>query len=179
MTCFEPFLGRRKNGSSTLADDLQKYLKNVELKIIKLPVIWGIIEKKILQNIKDWKPDLLIGLGERSKSYIAFETLARNVRKEKDEAGRYPKHPFIEKNGDQTVRSTLVFKWTNTLDCPMPILISQDAGHYLCNDLFYQLITAKIGKTGFLHLPPQGETKEELYCKQFRGFVSAVIEQNL
>ena len=141
ITYFEPFGGRTTNASKEVVSLLNGY------KIKELPVSW-IKVATYLDEILNGEPDYLFLIGEAgSYKSITVEKTAHNVCFGKDNEGVNKDNEEII-NGDKESKTTL-------LDLSnFPYLISDNAGKYLCNYVYYLALSkAKHCKVLFVHLP--------------------------
>lgn len=178
VTSFGPFAGRGKNGSTTVARSLEGAALGVELKVLEVSVLWGEVERRVLPVVREWKPDLLVGLGEGMPGCVGFETRGVNERAGKDEKGEAPSGRAIVVGAPAELVSRLTFEWSSAVRCDYPILLSRNAGKYLCNNALYVYLHTAIERAGFVHVPPQGKLDDSDYTRRFRPVVEEILRQN-
>jgi pyrrolidone-carboxylate peptidase len=178
VTSFGPFAGRGKNGSTTIARSLRAGRLAVELKVIELPVVWGEVERRVLPVVRTWKPDVLVGIGEGRRGYVAFETRAVNARAGADEKGDPPPGGAVVDGAPAELISRLTFEWSREVRCAFPIVLSRNAGRYLCNNALYVYLRTKVPRAGFVHVPPQGKADDRSYLRDYAPVVEAILRQN-
>lgn len=154
---FEPFGGRSKNASWTLAQEIKKAFPVVENR--QIPVVWGAPLKAI--EAEELAPDVWIAFGEGTPTF-QIEVLAHNKRGNGlDNEGNLPPSPQIIAEGPAKMRNAVgVAKLAAKLSAAgFPTTESTNAGRYLCEEMLYSLLhTQKKNSKGFqlvlfIHLP--------------------------
>ncbi len=163
ITGFEPFGEYKNNPSEDLVHFINSHNKELEDCIIKgvvLPVTYFESWEILNQNISTFKPDIVISLGYAPDSKgIIIESTAKNY-----DGG-------IFDNSGKSHYGAIIPNWPLRYDNTLPIekmnnalikndfssFISNDAGEYLCNHIFYNLMhygrsVPKV-KAGFIHIP--------------------------
>jgi pyroglutamyl-peptidase len=164
VTAFEPFAGETVNPSFEVAKALETVaFADANVQIMRLPVDRFQAIEQALKRIRESSPDLVILLGEGSRRYrINPERVAINVDDFRipDNTGHQPKGEPIIREGPAAYFSTLpIYRIVERLiEAKIPTAISNTAGTYLCNRLFYSVmhfITLENLpiKAGFIHLP--------------------------
>ena len=182
ITGFEPFAGRARNGSLTLARALGgKTIAGAEVVYECLPVVWDGFSELIQVTLRAHRPDLFLGMGEGSKTYACFEWIGKNHTnpEARDNDGKPPAADILEPGGPYLRKATLDFErdWVEGL--PIQVANSENAGNYLCNHLLYSgLGLAKI-PFGFLHLPIQGEADDADYCSTWFPLLFRLLSKNV
>lgn len=162
---FEPFGGREVNPTALLVDAL----KNREIPIpeeltldqILLPVTFEKSFEVLQEKIEAFNPDIVICLGLAAKrENIELESRAVNkIHADiKDNAGAEPQNQLISKTGDEVYLSTLPIQGIAgaLTKEELPVKISNDAGNFVCNYLFYRLMETNQDTErlcGFIHVP--------------------------
>ncbi|WP_269525215.1 hypothetical protein [Coraliomargarita parva] len=175
ITTFGAFRGRSRNGSDTLGQALVRK-GDPRLRVLDLPVLWGVVESQLLPAIAEIQPRVVLGLGEGEANAVRFETVAVNRREGLDERNTEPEHPRIDASGPERLQS----RWpvsTETLlaRCPA-ITISRDAGSFLCNNTLYRSLQSPVSFAAFLHLPPQGTSRNEDYLELYLAILQSLID---
>ncbi len=161
VTAFGPFAGRSENASTLVLRELRKRVPGILNRV--LPVDAVIAPSRLKQALRRVRPDAVVLLGEAAGSKtIRLETRAWNEMDFPipDIAGRLITSRPIRKDGPEMLPSTLPLAAIRTALAAdgHPVSLSDDAGRYLCNQLFYHAMNylgehdSKIS-AGFIHLP--------------------------
>jgi pyroglutamyl-peptidase len=129
---------------------------------VLLPVVFEQAFAKLEQAIDTHRPEIVLALGQAGgRDAIELERIAVNLMDADiaDNLGRQPRDERIHHDGETAHFSTLPLR--DILDAlkaaGIPARISNSAGLYVCNDLFYRLqhvATAKsVRRSGFIHVP--------------------------
>lgn len=164
LTAFEPFDGESINPSLDAARQIEKIeFPNAIVRVAELPVDRFRSVEIALELIRAGHPDIVIMLGEAGNRYrITPERVAINVDDFRipDNAGNHPKDEPIVAGGPAGYFSTLPIRAiVDRINAAhIPSAISNSAGAYLCNRLFYSVMHAinvegLHAKAGFLHVP--------------------------
>ncbi len=162
LTGFEPFGGETINPSWEAVKTFQgSKINNAEIYVWRLPVVWGEIEKEFAKAVEECQPDIIISVGQAGgRSAIALERVAVNRANGTDNAGELAVEKIIRTDGPEAYLSTLPLKEAEKAlhESGVPAYISNSAGLYLCNYVFYigRHFAEKQGKTiptGFVHIP--------------------------
>ena len=168
LTAFEPFDRQSLNPSLGAARTMAGVeFAGVSLRVLELPVDRFRATELALEWLQSIRPDIMIMLGEAGARYrINPERVAINVDDFRipDNAGNQPAGEPVIANGPVGYFSTLPIRaiTDRLLQANIPAAISNSAGTYLCNRLFYavmhhiaaqQLLTI----AGFIHVPYQHE----------------------
>jgi pyroglutamyl-peptidase len=164
ITGFEPFGGRKANGSWEAVRHLQGTVVDGKKVIVsQLPVVWEKASEKLAALIREYHPVAVVSFGEAGAEPVRVEMAAKNVRdKVPDNAGKMPATGFISASAPPFLRTTLnADVITQRLhEAGIGAVLSQDAGGYLCNETFFNLMdfhgTEKSPdiRRGFIHVPP-------------------------
>jgi pyroglutamyl-peptidase len=164
LTAFEPFAGENINPSFEVAKAIEQMaFANAEVQTLRLPVDRFQAIELALERIRECRPDLVMLLGEGSRRFrINPERIAINVDDFRipDNTGNQPKGEAIVQDGPAAYFSTLsIYAIVERLiAAKIPAAISNTAGTYLCNRLFYSVMhfiaLEKLPiQSGFIHLP--------------------------
>jgi pyroglutamyl-peptidase len=155
---FEPFGGRDRNASWTLAEEIGKAFPQ-DVRALQIPVVWG-APLAAINNAKPL-PQVWIAFGEGTPEF-QIEILAHNQR------GMYPDNqqakpatPDIVGNAapilkQQAQVADLAAALTQS---GFPTHVSQSAGRYLCEEMLYSLLYAQqqhpeaLRLVLFIHVP--------------------------
>lgn len=156
---FETFSDHKINPSEQLINELLLSQQEFEFVAVVLPVTFAesykILEKKIIE----YKPHYVISFGLAEKRHkISIEERAHNRIHSKipDNQGYLITDTKILENGESSLKTSInLNSLIKSLEF-FPLEISQDAGAYVCNFLYYHLLSMeqKLSyKALFIHLP--------------------------
>lgn len=179
LTGFDPFDQDPINPSWEVARALDGWRPAVAghagaaftVRAAQLPCVFGDAVVRLQAAIAQWQPVLVICLGlAGGRSEITPERVAINVDDARipDNAGRQPVDTAVQLQGPAAYFSTLPIKAMvrNLRGEGIPASVSNTAGTFVCNHVFYALMhhlaqaTAKEGRPqasaargGFIHVP--------------------------
>lgn len=164
LTSFEPFAGEKVNPSLEAARQMSRVeFSGAVIHTAELPVDRHQAVASALDLIHSGGPDIIIMLGEAGGRFrINPERIAINVDDFRipDNAGNQPKDEPIVEGGPAAYFSTLPIRAIaeRIVSAGVPAAISNTAGTYLCNRLFYSVMHAISTEglpaiAGFIHLP--------------------------
>jgi pyroglutamyl-peptidase len=193
ITGFEPFGGERMNPSQEIARNLHgKVIAGHEVVGALLPCVFGEANAELRRLLKEHGPVLVICVGQAGgRAAITPERVAINVDDARiaDNAGAQPTDQAIVRGGPAAYFSTLPVKAIVAAlrAGGVPAEVSQTAGTFVCNHVFYGLMHALRGKRGvrggFMHvpfLPEQAKTGEpSLPLKTMTSAVALAVETAL
>ncbi|GBF26844.1 pyrrolidone-carboxylate peptidase [bacterium MnTg02] len=187
VTGFGPFPGAACNPSAWLAEHLQanpcKQLSDIALTSHVLETSWHYVDRYFEPLIEAVMPHVAIHFGlDQSGSQFRIETRARNnAARSADCNGAHFKRSNIVA-GAPHILSTTLPHWPlidRLRKQQLPAHASQDAGHYLCNYLYYlSLWNSRRAEsprlTCFVHIPPMPEiqTYHSRHCKSRGNMLS-------
>lgn len=170
LTGFEPFGDLKVNPSQAILERITDghTLCNLhEINTVILPVRFDSAGARIKKTIQEFKPDaiLSLGLSEGSNS-ITLERKAMNLKQDVDVRNTKningPK--LILLGRPISYKSTLPLEriFRSLKDRNIPVTMSDDAGKYICNYVFYLAchqikLLKNVGKAGFIHVPLMSE----------------------
>jgi len=162
LTGFEPFNGADVNPSWEAARALDGWSgPGFQVVARELPCVFGRANLALFDAIDALQPDIVIALGQAGgRSEISVERVALNVDDASmpDNAGQQPLDATIADGGPAAYFSTLPIKAiVRALRLRgFPAGVSQTAGTFVCNHVFYGLMQHAQGrqlKGGFIHVP--------------------------
>lgn len=164
LTGFEPFGGSDINPSILACQQYsEENIKDFQVSVHEIPLRFNEIKNKIELIIEQEKPHVVICTGQSPRSLISLERIAINiadVTKSAYNCGSNPKDTILEENGPAGYFSSLPIRkiYEELEKNKIPSEISNSAGTYGCNQIFYHLmhyIKLKKYKTlaGFVHVP--------------------------
>lgn len=164
VTGFDPFGGDSINPALEAVKQLKnKQYHNVELVTQEIPTVFHKSIAVLKQAICEQKPDIVICVGQAGGRHdITVERVAINVDDARiaDNEGNQPIDETIVSDGPAAYWSTLPIKAIakNIREAGIPASVSQTAGTFVCNHLFYglaHLIATEHPdiRGGFIHIP--------------------------
>ena len=162
LTGFEPFGGDQINPSWEIAKALNgQKIAGVNIIARMLPCVFGEALKVLQQSIDEVNPDLVLALGQAGgRSDFSIERIAINIDDARiaDNAGAQPIDQPVVNGAPAAYFSTLPIKTmvAGLRAAGHPASVSQTAGTFVCNHVFFGLQHALHGsgvRSGFMHLP--------------------------
>lgn len=169
LSGFAPFDGATVNESWQEVRAAMPLLEEagIEAAPVLLPVEYGVAARELLGAVREACPDLVIAVGlAAGRPTITPERVAINLRDARipDAAGRSPVDEPCAPDGPAAYFSGLPVKAMTRAARVAGVAaeVSQTAGTYVCNDVFYLLTHAlatepELGgiRGGFVHVPRQ------------------------
>ena len=162
ITGFEPFGGQSINPSWEVARALDG-LQGLPAQVcaVQLPCVFAQAARVLTRALDDFRPDVVLALGQaEGRSDISVERVAINVMDARiaDNAGAQPIDQPVVAGGPAAYFSTLPIKHlvARMRAAGFPASVSQTAGTFVCNQVFYALQHALAGRgvrSGFVHVP--------------------------
>ena len=159
VTGFEPFGGQTVNASWEAVKRLPEEIGGFQVIKCQLPVVFGKAAAKALEEIRRTEAVLVFLTGEAGgREWVTPELLARNARVDlADNEGYIPQEgEVIVEGGPDVIRTGMhVEKIVGKMQ-DFPISVSENAGRYVCNDLFYLTLHAMQNTdvpVDFVHVP--------------------------
>jgi len=163
LTGFEPFGGEPINPSGEIARQLHgTAIAGYRVVGALLPCVFGVAITELKKQIRAAQPVLVVCLGQAGgRAEVTPERVAINVDDARiaDNAGRQPVDRPIVRGGPAAYWSTLPIKaiTAELLRRGVPAAVSQTAGTFVCNHVFYGLMhelrKQKKVRGGFIHVP--------------------------
>jgi len=166
LTGFEPFGGESTNSSWRVAQALHgEVIAGAQVVSLQLPCVFGASLAALKQALDQYSPHLVLALGQAGgRCDLTPERVAINVDDARipDNAGTRPVDTAVVPGGPAAYFSTLPIK---AMVAAMraegvPASVSQTAGTYVCNHVFYGLMHALHAlqtrpgvRGGFMHVP--------------------------
>ena len=173
VTGFEPFDGAEINPSLEIARNLHgSVIAGHTVVGALLPCVFGAAIPELLRLLRVHRPALVICVGQAGgRAAITPERVAINVDDARipDNAGAQPVDRPVVRGGPAAYFSTLPVKAivADLRAAGLPSEVSQTAGTFVCNHVFYGLMhalrTRKDVRGGFIHVPflPEQAQKEQ------------------
>lgn len=178
ITGFEPFDIHDENPSERLARDLGKKLN---LDFLVLPVSFARSVSIVEKQLKAINYDFILMLGlAAERSEICLERVALNWIDARiaDVDGVSPQEESIDPGGEVAFISQLPLKkWIDSSE----MIISNSAGTYVCNYLYYQMRQSSLGQNSlFVHVPSiESDAQYEKVKKQIEQLIFKINEEQL
>ncbi|MFI2564580.1 pyroglutamyl-peptidase I [Paenarthrobacter sp. NPDC018779] len=168
LTGFEPFGGDSTNPSWTAVLQAARMLtaEGLTVETVELPCVFGESVEVLKQAIAAHQPELVLSVGlAGGRSRISLERVAINCDDARipDNKGNRPIDQEVVPRGPAAYFSTLPIKSAlRSLQIEgIKGEVSQSAGTYVCNHVFYALMHALKGRAGtrggFVHVPYASE----------------------
>ncbi len=161
VTGFTPFGEVEINPSQLIVQALAE--RQPDLLTLILPTEYHAAAEKICAAIREWQPEAVIALGvAQSRTAITLERIAINVDDAAlpDNNGQLKTGDLIDTEGAIAYWSTLPLQamLTTLKERNIPAAISNHAGTYVCNHVFYaaRQFVEQAGLNlpcGFIHVP--------------------------
>ncbi|WP_299165286.1 pyroglutamyl-peptidase I [uncultured Arthrobacter sp.] len=172
LTGFEPFGGETINPSWQAAQRAAAILADdgITAVAVELPCVFGASIEALGNAFRIHRPQLVLCVGQAGgRTEISLERVAINVDDARipDNAGNQPVDEPVRAGGPAAYFSTLALK--RSLRAlrheNLPAAVSQTAGTYVCNHVFYGLMDLLAGdqvtaRGGFIHVPYSTEQAE-------------------
>jgi len=162
LTGFAPFGGETLNPSWEAVRRLDgERLGDLPAVAAQLPTEFGAALRVLDELLERHRPTLVVAVGQAGgRAELSLERIAINVDDARipDNAGRQPIDEPVVAGGPAAYFSTLPIKaMTRVLrDAGIPAAVSQTAGTFVCNHVFYGLQHRLQGsgvRGGFIHIP--------------------------
>ena len=163
VTGFAAFGGEQENPSWEAVSCLEgTSIADHRVVARQLPVEFGGALRVLREAIRTFDPDLVLCVGQAGgRAQLSLERIAINVDDARipDNAGASPVDEAIVPEGPAAYFTSLPIKAMLCAlhDAGMPAEISQTAGTYVCNHVFYGLMHALRDRPGtrggFIHIP--------------------------
>jgi len=163
LTGFEPFGGESINPSGEIARQLHGTVVGGHRIVgALLPCVFGAAITELKKQIRATRPVLIVCVGQAGgRAEVTPERVAINVDDARipDNAGRQPVDRPIVRGGPAAYWSMLPIKAivADLRRLKLPAAVSQTAGTFVCNHVFYGLMHELRGQKkvrgGFIHVP--------------------------
>jgi pyroglutamyl-peptidase len=162
LTGFAPFGGEAVNPSWQAVRELHgRHVASHLIVARELPVEFGASLKELRAAIRETKPSLVLCVGQAGgRASISLERVAINIDDARipDNSGARPIDAEIVEGGPAAYFTRLPIKAMLAAlnEAGIPAEVSQTAGTYVCNHVFYGLMHALRNRRirgGFVHIP--------------------------
>lgn len=165
LTGFGPFPGTPDNASAKLVEHLAQkgaeHFPHIEIRFDVLPTEWQSAPERLAQLYQDVSPDVALHFGVSNLSRgFTLETIARNACcTNPDATGCTASGPTLIPGAESEKRTRLPIEAIRQRleEQGIPVDVSESAGTYLCNAIFYHCLLQARPDTiaGFIHIPDQ------------------------
>ena len=166
VTGFGQFLDVTENPSWEAIRELDgARIGAARIAVVRLDVSYARAADQLQQALDRVRPDVVLSLGVAPDSALRLETTARNLdtADSPDATGEVRAGKTIRAGGPATLATRLpleALRAALTAD-GFEVRSSDDAGGYLCNHLFYELLTRRPrGAAGFVHVPEMAPPRD-------------------
>ncbi len=186
VTGFEPFGGASQNPSWQAVFPLPQTIADNSIITLQLPVVYNRCWDLLEEAIRIHRPDLVICCGvAESRQEITLELTASNEIRAAipDNAGVICSGQAIIPGGQSCLTTDLdLTGLVNQLNLhSIPCSISEDAGKYVCNNLYYHLLANRdvYGCRGlFVHVPGTDVSSAESCSRALSIIIQYVTAQS-
>ncbi|MGO4228072.1 pyroglutamyl-peptidase I [Arthrobacter sp. YAF34] len=196
LTGFEPFGGETVNPSWTAARSAARLLQSegLDVQALELPCVFGESAALLQEALERFRPELVVCAGQAGgRPRISLERVAINCDDARipDNAGNRPVDEPVVQGGPAAYFTSLPVKAALAALTAqnIPAEVSQTAGTYVCNHVFYALMHAlrlRPGtRGGFVHVPyedsqlPAGSGTPSLPAQQMAAALAVVVRTAL
>lgn len=196
VTGFEAFLAHDENPTEAILKKLPKEMHGFQIIPCLLPVAFEDSFNHLSNMVDNVNPDIVIMLGlAGGRKAISLERIAINIdhSKHPDNNGVTKHHETINENGNIAYFSTLPIEdiMKRLESDKIPCEISNSAGTYVCNNIFYQMMSLIDQRStnmiaGFVHVPYMKEQSKKhgdfslelsVLVKAIEHIINACIER--
>ncbi|AKT39290.1 hypothetical protein [Chondromyces crocatus] len=191
VTGFEPFDGALRNPSGDAARALEgRELRredgeagwSAQITSRVLPVVWEVAGSALLEAVREVGPAIVLCLG-MAQGTFRVERFADDVCRDRlDNAGKRPAQ--VREQASVRLASRLpverIEQALNALG--VPVEPSEDAGGFLCNQVFFALLSAcaagevpSVERAGFLHVPSDAFVPSQITQAHVEAAVVAAL----
>lgn len=184
ITGFDPFGGADINPAWEAVQLLPDRIGDYTLEKLQIPTVFGKGADMVLEAATALQPDIILCIGQAGgRSAVTPERIAVNIRDARipDNEGNQPVGERVIPDGPAAYFATIdVMAAANAaLAQGFPATVSNSAGAFVCNDVFYTLLHTFHGtatRVGFIHVPwlPEQGTPS-LPLAQTAGALEAII----
>lgn len=186
LTGFEPFGGMETNPSGVVVINAAQQLtaQGIPTESVILPVTFRGASERLKQAMAASNWDLIVCVGVApGRTKVGIERVAINVDDARiaDNGGASPIDEPIVAEGPAAYFATLPVKraFAAVTELGIPVEVSNTAGTYVCNHVFYKLMHALAGATsvrgGFVHIPLAEDLGEAVSTLALTAVVEATL----
>lgn len=163
VTGFDPFGSDKINPAIEAVKKLPDTIKGAKIIKLEIPTVFNKSAQVVHQAIVKEQPDYVLNVGQAGgRSALTPERVAININDGRipDNNGYQPLDEPIQPDGDTAYFTQLPIKAMAKAirAAGLPAIVSNTAGTYVCNHIFYQVQYMRTKefpklKAGFIHIP--------------------------
>lgn len=163
VTGFDPFGSDKINPAIEAVKKLPDTIKGAKIIKLEIPTVFNKSAQVVHQAIVKEQPDYVLNVGQAGgRSALTPERVAININDGRipDNDGYQPLDEPIQPDGDTAYFTQLPIKAMAKAirAAGLPAIVSNTAGTYVCNHIFYQVQYMRAKefpklKAGFIHIP--------------------------
>ena len=163
VTGFDPFGSDKINPAIEAVKKLPDTIKGAKIIKLEIPTVFNKSAQVVHQAIVKEQPDYVLNVGQAGgRSALTPERVAININDGRipDNDGYQPLDEPIQPDGDTAYFTQLPIKAMSKAirAAGLPAIVSNTAGTYVCNHIFYQVQYMRTKefpklKAGFIHIP--------------------------
>lgn len=163
VTGFDPFGSDKINPAIEAVKKLPDTIKGAKIIKLEIPTVFNKSAQVVHQAIVKEQPDYVLNVGQAGgRSALTPERVAININDGRipDNDGYQPLDEPIQADGDTAYFTQLPIKAMAKAirAAGLPAIVSNTAGTYVCNHIFYQVQYMRTKefpklKAGFIHIP--------------------------
>lgn len=163
VTGFDPFGSDKINPAIEAVKKLPDTIKGAKIIKLEIPTVFNKSAQVVHQAIVKEQPDYVLNVGQAGgRSALTPELVAININDGRipDNDGYQPLDEPIQPDGDTAYFTQLPIKAMAKAirAAGLPAIVSNTAGTYVCNHIFYQVQYMRTKefpklKAGFIHIP--------------------------
>lgn len=163
VTGFDPFGSDKINPAIEAVKRLPDTIKGAKIIKLEIPTVFNKSAQVVHQAIVKEQPDYVLNVGQAGgRSALTPERVAININDGRipDNDGYQPLDEPIQPDGDTAYFTQLPIKAMAKAirAAGLPAIVSNTAGTYVCNHIFYQVQYMRAKefpklKAGFIHIP--------------------------
>ena len=161
ITGFDPFGGESTNASWEAVKRLPEKIGNLQIHKLEIPTVFGEAAEKVLRTADLLRPQVILCVGQAAgRGSVTPERIGINIRDARipDNRGYVPADVPVVPGAPAAYFATVPVK--NMVFAiqqkNIPASVSNSAGTFVCNDLFYTLLhhfDDTSTQVGFIHIP--------------------------
>uniref|UniRef100_A0A3P9AHZ8 Pyroglutamyl-peptidase I n=1 Tax=Esox lucius TaxID=8010 RepID=A0A3P9AHZ8_ESOLU len=159
---FQPFGEHTVNASWVAVQELERLGlgQSVDLHVCEVPVEYKTVQSLLPQLWKQHQPQLVVHVGVSGiATAVTLEKCGHNHGyKRVDNHGFCPDSQCCVDGApdciDSVIDMGLVCKKVNSSSLGVTVVVSEDAGRYLCDYTYYMSLYLGKGRSAFIHVPP-------------------------
>ncbi len=186
VTGFGPFGHHLINASWEAVKELEKLgveykSKQVSLETRQVPVLYDVVSSTVPSLLEEVNPRLCVHVGVSPYSVMKLERCGKNVGyRNADICGVVPSSQCCVAGGPDTINTKFdidkVCRMLNEKQDSVTVQVSEDAGRYLCDFIYYTSLHTDKSPVVFVHVPELGKPYS---ASQLAHALRALIEMLL